>query len=126
MNIDELIIRPHFNLYAKVISDIIGFGIFSEEFIPNGSIIETTYCVPVRPGEDWLDYKFKSKNNNVYMPLGFGVIYNHSDIPNIQKMFLNQNQIMQFIAIKDINIGDELRHNYGPSYWKTRIHKTIL
>jgi hypothetical protein len=49
-------IKPHFDLYAKFISTEKGYGVFSNEFIPKNSIIETIYCVPVSPNEQWSEY----------------------------------------------------------------------
>lgn len=114
-------IKAHFDIYAKFISDEMGYGVFSNEYIPKNSIIETTYCVPINPNEDWKDYKFSVSKFNVFMPLGFGVIYNHSDSNNIKWKIIDD-RLIQFYSIKDIRPREELCHNYGENYWKS-IHK---
>jgi hypothetical protein len=117
-----MIIRSYFNLYAKYISDEIGYGVFSEDFIPSGSVVETSYCIPVNPNMEWDEYKFGDIDKNTYLPLGFASIYNHSDTPNLGREFID-NKIIQFYSIKNIKIGEQLCHSYGNSYWKYRNDK---
>ena len=35
------------------------------------------------------------------------------------------NQLLKFYSIKDIKSGEELTHNYGENYWKSRTKKII-
>ena len=118
-------IKAHFDLYAKFISDEKGYGVFSSEFIPKNSIIETIYCVPISPNEEWDDYKFIADKLKPFMPLGFGVIYNHSDFYNIRWRKIG-NRLIEFYSIKDIEVGEELCHHYGQNYWKRSRKKKIL
>ena len=120
-----MLIKPHFDLYAIHISDEIGYGVFSNEFIPKNSIIETIYCVPVSPNEEWSEYRFMKDKFKVFMPLGFGVIYNHSDFYNIRWRGVGD-RLIEFYSIKDIEVGKELCHHYGENYWKRSRKKKIL
>ena len=47
--------------------------------------------------------------------LGFGSLYNHSTNPNAKYTRIYANQIMRFLAIKDIEKGDEICTNYNGS-----------
>lgn len=114
-------VRPYFKLYAKYISDDMGYGVFSEDFIPSGSLVETCYCIPVSPSVEWNEYKY-GYNNNSFIALGFGSIYNHDDTPNIGRKFTD-NKILQLYSVKNIEIGQQLCHSYGKSYWKYRNDK---
>lgn len=118
-------IKAHFDLYAKFISHEMGYGVFSNEFIPKNSIIETIYCVPVNPNQKWKDYKFSVSELNVFMPLGFGAIYNHSDSNNIKWKVIGE-RLIEFYSIKDIKPKEELCHNYGKNYWKSLHKKKFL
>ena len=120
-----MIIKSHFDLYATHISNEMGYGVFTNEFIQSGSIVETSYCVPVNAGVNWSDYKFVGKGSSLYMPLGFSTIYNHSDNPNIRWRIIGD-RLMEFFSIRDINVGDELCHSYGEQYWKNRGRKKII
>ena len=59
------------------------------------------------------------------MPLGFGVIYNHSDFYNIRWRKIGD-RLIEFYSIKDIEVGEELCHHYGENYWKHSRKKKIL
>jgi uncharacterized protein len=50
--------------------------------------------------------------------LGFGSLYNHSYSPNARYEFREAEEILEFIALRDIQAGDEIKINYnnlGPS-----------
>lgn len=115
-----MIIKPHFNIYCQFISDEKGYGVFTNDFIPKESIVETAYCIPMNGGVNWIDYKYSGKGSNLYIPTGFSVIYNHSDTPNIRWKIIGE-KLIEFISIRDINIGEELCHSYGDIWWKSRI-----
>ena len=120
-----MLIKPHFDLYATHISNEMGYGVFTNEFIKSGSIVETSYCVPVNAGVEWSDYKFMGNGSSLYIPLGFGVIYNHNDNPNIGWHVIGD-RLVEFFSTRDINVGDELCHSYGYKYWKSRERKKIM
>ena len=120
-----MIIKPHFDLYAIHISDEIGYGVFTNEFIPKNSIVETSYCIPTNPLNEWDLYKFGSKDGS-FLPLGYSAIYNHSDNPNI-RWYVVSKGIIQFIALENISEKTQLCHSYGPNYFKQhRISKIMI
>lgn len=123
------IIKQNNKLYIKYINKILGWGVFTEDPIKEGDIVELCYCVPDNYETSPLkDYVFGIKNStDVYHCLGFGAIYNHSDDPNIKWRLLDDdNRIIEFKAIRDIEPHEELRHNYGKAYWEHKKEKKII
>lgn len=116
-----MVIEQGYNLYAKYIDKVKGYGVFTNNFISIGSIIETCYCLKVS-GFEWDDYSFGDPK---VLPLGFGAIYNHSDNANAIWRLINED-VIAFEASRDINPGEEICHNYGPSYWKDRQDKKLI
>lgn len=115
-------IKINTKLYVKYIDNIKGFGVFANDIIKKDEIIEDCYSLLIHNTNlDYEPYYFYFKGDTKLLPLGFGCIYNHSDIPNIAwKVVDENNRIIRFYAITDIKIGDELCHNYGPNYWKNK------
>jgi SET domain-containing protein len=104
-------------------SKIHGFGVFSNDFIPKDTIIEEAYCItfpdfsapPTPIGKVAGKYFYKNKENIWQICTGFGMMYNHSDTPNVKWYSPNKN-IMVFSTLIDIEKDEELLHNYGPLY----------
>tara|TARA_B100001093_G_scaffold471183_1_gene493244 strand:+ start:470 stop:868 length:399 start_codon:yes stop_codon:yes gene_type:complete len=117
------------NLYVKWTEEK-GYGVFSEQPIFKGQLIERCYCIktgtPHTPGSaDLMDYVFnypKDCDINVdgqhVLPLGFGCIYNHSEDNNA--MWFNTKDIpfhFDFVAQRDIEAHEEICTFYGKDYW---------
>ncbi|SOV16707.1 SET domain protein, putative [Plasmodium sp. gorilla clade G2] len=136
-------------------SSLGGLGIFSLEDIKKNEIIEICPTVLICNEEiprNLVDYlyegkKEQSKNEEIVdiitnrkketlnyklLPLGYGILYNHSDIPNafieIHKINKNKikqkqdttvsNNIMIVYAHNNIQRDDEILISYGHSWWK--------
>ncbi len=109
-------------------SPIHGLGVFAIEEIKAGEVIEECHLItlPFKPGEQSFflyDYKFnypaEGKLEEYVLPLGNGCIYNHSDTNNAYWRNHPQYKAFQFVAIKDIKIGEEICTYYGgEEYWK--------
>lgn len=54
----------------------------------------------------------------VYMPMGYGPLYNHSNTPNVAIKFDWAEQTMSFKAMRDIEVGEELFIQYLIKSWK--------
>ena len=114
-------------IYIKFINSKKGWGVFCKEKILKDEIVEQCYGIidnyQTTPLKDYcfvLNIK-NQQNHDAIMPVGYGAIYNHSDTPNIT--WQNIGKIVEFIATHDIEIGEELCHNYGEGYlekWATR------
>lgn len=109
-------------------SPIHGMGVFAIEKIKAEEIIEECHLItlPFKPGEQAFflyDYKFNyPAEGNVeeyVLPLGNGCIYNHSNDNNAYWRNHPEHKAFQFIALKDIEIGEEICTYYGDvEYWK--------
>lgn len=116
------LINTNSKLQVKYINNVKGFGVFANQFIEKDELVEDCYSLLIHnTSTDYEPYYFYFKGDTKLLPLGFGCIYNHSNNPNITwKVIDENNKIIRFIAINDINIGEELCHNYGPNYWKNK------
>jgi SET domain-containing protein len=115
------------NLYVKYIDNIKGWGVFAKEKIEKGKVIERINSIPVHISmKDFYDYFFDFNGTDTLVPLGYGCIYNHSEDANIfWKVVDKKRFIIEFYTLKDVEIDEELCHNYGGNYWINK-NKKIL
>jgi len=68
-----------------------------------------------------MDYVFDSASgeNAVLLVLGYGMLYNHSDDPNVEYE-QDDDGVVTFYAIRDIARGEELTITYGRDWWTQR------
>jgi hypothetical protein len=108
-----------------------GWGVFTTSPVYRGEIIEECPLLEVPDQvcqiypEAFIDYAYGYPIKNPQLQvlsLGFGCIYNHSDTPNAKwQHHPLDSKIFQFIAIKDINLGEEVCVYYGDEkYWAQR------
>lgn len=104
-----------------------GWGCFATDKIAEGEVIEECHLLtlPLSPGEPsslFIDYRFNWPQGSDWveqvLPLGNGCIYNHSDNNNATWRNHPEYKAFQFVAVKDINPGEEICTYYGDgSYW---------
>lgn len=109
-------------------SPIHGLGVFATEKILNGETIEVCYSIFFRTDlgmndDVLLKYRFSYpcgiKPIKYAIPLGYGCIYNHSDNNNAMWTCDSDTGIYYFIAIRDIEPGEEICTSYGgKNYWE--------
>ncbi len=110
-------------------SPIHGYGVFAIDKINKGEIIEECHLlsIPFKLGtfDSFLvnhkfNYPSHGKVEEYVIPLGFGAIYNHSDNNNAFWRTNIENKTFEFVAIRDIEIGEEVCTYYGDdTYWET-------
>ncbi len=114
-------LKPSFKIYTATshISKA-GRGVFAAVDIKKGQTIEQ--CpVFVLPRKDYptlkqttmRDYYFMWGKTTVGVCFGFGSLYNHSYQANATYKKLIKEQIIEFIAIKDIKQDEEITVNYN-------------
>ena len=125
-----------FQKYRKILvndSPIHGRGIFSTEEISENDLIERcpiikldfpskyhcdlklldyVYAKPCKPCE-----KCNNHGHELFMVLGYGMVYNHQDNANAIITFDYVNLIADIVAIKDIGKDKEIYISYGPMYF---------
>jgi SET domain-containing protein len=116
------------NLEVKYINDDVGYGVFTNKEIKKGEVVEVCYYLKFPTfTQTSVDYLYTNKDGDLHLlALGYGSIYNHSYSPNIGWIIPTANtKSIVFTALSDINIGEELCHNYGKNYWKRKEKKII-
>lgn len=108
-------------------SPIHGLGIFTEEFIPQGSVIwkftpgfdlkftrEQILSFPELPQIYIYKYSWKSSKSQMYcFSSDNGKYFNHSDNANTVSNYLDGEEEVVTTALRDIQIGEELTDNYS-------------
>lgn len=110
-----------------------GFGVFTDTFIPKDGIIEECHYLKVPrehasgpPMTDyvfnltWGDHEEQRPGEWVAVVLGYGMIYNHSNQPNVAYWRGGDRDLFTFYALRDIQPGEQLFITYGETWWNTR------
>jgi hypothetical protein len=105
-------------------SEIHGHGVFATEKIFSGDIIEKCPVVPLKIEElpflkksAIVDYLFEWETTpfseyKIAFILGYCMVYNHSYTPNSKTTRNFDDGTMDFVALRDIESGEEITHNY--------------
>lgn len=96
-----------------------GIGVFAMQPIRHGDIIENCPIIKVSlkdPSNNdngiLVDYFFYF-GDALAIALGFGSLYNHSYQPNAKYQTNLKNKTIDFTAIKDISVDEEITVNYN-------------
>ena len=99
-----------------------GRGVFAGEKITKDEIIESAPAI-IFPELDWKqieDTKFTyycflwgKDFKQGALVLGFGSLYNHSYKPNADYIRREESQTMDYVALRDIEEGEEITINYN-------------
>jgi hypothetical protein len=99
-----------------------GRGVFAARPLLAGELIERAPCLTF-PAADWKgieksafdDYCFVwgEDRKSGTLPLGYASLYNHSFEPNATYVRRLSDQIMDFVMIRDVAPGEEIRTNYN-------------
>jgi hypothetical protein len=101
-------------------SPIHGYGVFAlQAFLPNQTIEECHLLAAHRLDPAFNDYCLEH-NGQVYLPLGFGALYNHAETPNADFEFDQENRVMQVFARSPIAFGEEIFLSYGEGWFSSR------
>jgi SET domain-containing protein len=100
-----------------------GRGVFAERAFARGELIERTPVI-VLPGNQWelleqtalRDYYF-DWGSEAAVPVGFAMIYNHSEHPNVRVFRHVSEGVVEIVALRDITLGEELTHHYHCRPW---------
>ncbi len=108
-----------------------GRGVFTNVRIPEGAVLEICPVI-VLPAEE-LPVIHNTKLHDYYfmwgwdddqcaIALGYGSLYNHAYTPNAQYLIDIDNETIEFIALRDIQKGEEVTVSYnGDPEDKTRV-----
>jgi SET domain-containing protein len=118
-------LTPSNKIYmAKSSIDGAGRGVFARVNIHEGEIIEESPIVDLS-NEDFgslketilINYYFSwgETYDQVAVALGYGSLFNNSESPNAKFIKRFDSQLIEFVAIKDIEKDQEIFINYGDS-----------
>jgi uncharacterized protein len=104
---------------SKIING--GRGVFAGRNIKKAEIIEICPIIEV-PKHDMANlnesilvtyfFYFGKKKERLAVMLGFGSLYNHSYSPNARYKLKQTEMIMEFSALKDIKMDEEITYDY--------------
>ncbi|MCC7305149.1 MAG: SET domain-containing protein-lysine N-methyltransferase [Alphaproteobacteria bacterium] len=103
-----------------------GRGVFATRKIKKGEIVEVAPVVPVSkknvPDDEapdgWvLDWDEDKPGKEYAMAMGYIMLYNHSEDPNIELESDLAENTVTVVAIRDIRAGEELAWDYGCEIW---------
>ena len=113
-------------------SQVHGLGVFANEDIHKGDIIEITPLIDVKTDpkdscEVLSDYRFSyyvgREITKLVMALGYGSLYNHSKTPSADWRLNKELDMFEFYTIRDIKQHEEIYISYGKDdYWEIRPH----
>jgi hypothetical protein len=100
-----------------------GRGVFAARRFREGDVVERCPAVLLDDADvdgKMRDYVFGARpKGKVLLVLGYAMLYNHSPSPNLYHRTAGRLTI-EFVALRDIEKGEELTHDYGPDYWNDR------
>jgi hypothetical protein len=109
-----------------------GRGVFAKARIREGDIVEESPMLVI-PSNEWqkakdtllYEYVFPW-GNGVAIALGYGSLFNHKYEANVEYVRPSKRLVTQFIALREIEVGEELFINYnGDPYDKTDVGFTV-
>jgi len=101
-----------------------GYGVYATRDFEKGELIERCYCIKICDLEkdipaDLKNYAFQyppgqyERAQYYVLPSGYGFVYNHSDDNNAKWVLSKYPMFFDYIAIKNINKGEQIFTNYG-------------
>jgi len=101
-----------------------GRGVFAQRRFEKGEVIESD-PVLVLPNDQYAlleqttlkDYYFDWGEQACALPLGWSVVYNHSEHPNATTVRHLQEGFIEFVALRDIEPGEEITYRYACPPW---------
>ena len=97
-----------------------GRGVFAARDFSAGQVIERSpvIAMPARDVSAVKDtllarYSFQWAEGGVALALGYGSLYNHASNPNCVYWTIKGEGEIEFVALVDIQAGEELRVNYN-------------
>lgn len=97
-----------------------GRGVLARRRIQRGELIERAPIMVFTP-EEWelvdqtalTDYCFNWGERQGALAFGYGSLYNHSFTPNARYIKNQREMVIDFVALKDIEEGEEITVNYN-------------
>ena len=99
-----------------------GRGVYAARAFAKGDAVES--CPTLEAARRQVigelgDYVFGSNESEdeVILPLGYGMLYNHSSDPNCEYV-QDGPRVIAFVTLRDVEAGEELYIDYGEEWWE--------
>ncbi|KAI8330339.1 hypothetical protein BC941DRAFT_440905 [Chlamydoabsidia padenii] len=122
----EPISIPHHQLGLEFRLDSVkGRGVFTTQTIPRRTLIDLS-PVLLFPASEYdqhgkytqLDhYTYKWQHGDMALALGLGSMFNHDKQPNVGFIRDYDNQLIKYMTLRDVGVGEELCISYGSNLW---------
>ncbi len=99
-----------------------GRGVLAERPFPEGEVVERDPVIVI-PAEDWPHIRrtvisrycfvWHEGRDEGAVALGHGSLLNHSYTPNLMARIRLRERVIEFVALRDIGVGEELTLNYN-------------
>ncbi|CAO3634142.1 unnamed protein product [Cunninghamella blakesleeana] len=110
---DTVVQLPHNNLCLELRKDPVkGRGVFSTKAIKYNTLIDISpsyYLIIQNTHNMWKD--------GYALALGLGSMFNHDNKPNVGFVRDFNNNMIKYIALRDIQPNEELNISYGSNLW---------
>lgn len=99
----------------------IGYGVFADRSIAKGELVEMAPVIvtDTMPEGDLAKYVI-AWEGKLAVPLGWTMLYNHSDENSCEMASNFQGRLLAIMANRDISAGEQLTVNYGPDWFSSR------
>jgi len=105
-----------------------GMGVFAKKKIIAAGVIEKAPIL-ILPETQWADIKktglrdycYRWDDDKIGFVLGYGSLYNHSYNPNGKFIKKYAEKVMEFVALRDIEEGEEITVNYNYGFPDTNL-----
>lgn len=99
-------------------SPVQGWGMFAKEPLAKYELIEESPIIVVDPSElanpiNLSRYFADLRDGKVFIGLGYGCLYNHSQTPNVAWYVDGLNYTQNYYTLRDIDAGEELFSFYN-------------
>jgi hypothetical protein len=109
-----------------------GYTVLAKTQFARGEIVEI--CPIIFVGQEvksikiLKDYVFEiDKEKGTFgVVCGYGMLYSHSQEPNVSFAYNKSNRQMYFLTNRPIKVGEELTINYGVDYWTERTNFNLM
>jgi uncharacterized protein len=103
-------------------SNISGYGVFANELILPGEIIEECPLLMLTKdlNPELINYVFNWDPEHSAYALGYGSLYNHAENHNAEHVFDKDNELLTVKASKIIKTNEEIFIDYGEEWFKIR------
>ncbi len=115
--------KPTTNIYVGI-SPIHGRGVFAQQFIKAGAVVEECPVIKMKLQEmtvrkhmllNYYAFMIDEQHEYTGIALGYGSLYNHADNNNAMYYYNKEKELMIFEALQSIEPHQEITINYlGP------------